>query len=167
MKSLDKEHMLETLQKRYAANSSLVLTWKDGEYASEIINELDDITDIYIEKRGSGGVADELVIETKTQKIKVISEHNIRYVLNDGSTKVVRQDGSAVASASLLPSGFFIIKTGKEDGYVVGYTLTGGGFGHGVGMSQNGAKEMAKDGYSAMEMLLYFYENCAINKIYE
>lgn len=167
VKSLDKEHMLETLQKRYAANSNLILTWKDGEYVSEIINELDDITDIYIEKRGSGGVADELVIETDSQKIKVISEHNIRYVLNDGTAKVVRQDGSAVASASLLPSGFFIITTGKEDGNVVGYTLTGGGFGHGVGMSQNGAKEMAKNGYSALEMLLYFYENCTVKNIYE
>ncbi len=164
---LDKAHLLETLQKRYAANSKLVLTWKDGSYVSETIDSLNDITDIYIEKRGSGGVADELVIEAGTQKIKVISEHNIRYVLNDGKADVVRQDGSRVASANLLPSGFFIIETGKENGNVIGYTLTGGGFGHGVGMSQNGARAMAVDGYSADEMLLYFYENCRIENIYE
>lgn len=164
---LDKEHMLETLQKRYAANDELILTWKDGAYVSETISELGDITDIYIEKRGSGGVADELIIETDTGKLKVISEHNIRYVLNDGETKVERQDGSRVASASLLPSGFFIITTGKEDGSVVGYTLTGGGFGHGVGMSQNGARQMAGSGYSAGEILLFFYENCAIKNVYE
>ncbi|HBA47241.1 MAG TPA: hypothetical protein DCZ91_05480 [Lachnospiraceae bacterium] len=163
---LDKEHMLETLQKRYAANSKLVLTWKDGAYVSETIDSLNDITDIYIEKRGSGGVADELVIEAGAQKIKVISEHNIRYVLNDGKADVVRQDGSRVASANLLPSGFFIIETGKENGNVIGYTLTGGGFGHGVGMSQNGARAMAADGYSAGEILLYFYENCRIENIY-
>lgn len=164
---LDREHMLETLQKRYAANDELILTWKDGAYVSEPIGELGDIKDIYIEKRGSGGVADELVIETDTGKIKVISEHNIRYVLNDGETKVERQDGSKVVSASLLPSGFFIIATGKEDGNVVGYTLTGGGFGHGVGMSQNGAREMAGSGYSAGEILLFFYENCTIKNVYE
>lgn len=167
VKTLDKDHMLEILQKRYAANSDLILTWKDGAYVSEIIEELDDITDIYVEKRGSGGVADELVIETETQKFKVISEHNIRYVLNDGAAKVIRQDGSAVASASLLPSGFLIIETDRKDGKVTGYTLTGGGFGHGVGMSQNGAKEMAKSGYSSSEILLYFYENCSIQNIYE
>ncbi len=159
--------MLEVLQKRYAANSRLVLTWKDGEYVSETIQELGDITDIYIEKRGSGGVADELVIEAGDQKIKVISEHNIRYVLNDGKSDVLRQDGSRVSSANLLPSGFFTITTGKENGNVIGYTLTGGGFGHGVGMSQNGARAMAEEGDFAEEILLYFYENCAIENIYE
>lgn len=164
---LDKEHILETLQKRYAANSKLVLTWKDGAYVSETIDSLGDITDIYIEKRGSGGVADELVIEAGSQKIKVISEHNIRYVLNDGKADVVRQDGSRVASANLLPSGFFTIETGKENGNVIRYTLTGGGFGHGVGMSQNGARAMAASGYSAGEILLYFYENCRLENIYE
>lgn len=165
--ALNKEHMLETLQKRYAANSQLILTWKDGEYVSETIDGLEDITDIYIEKRGSGGIADELVIEMGNQKIKVISEHNIRYVLNDGTTNVVRQDGSEIASPNLLPSGFFVIQTRKDSGNVIGYNLSGGGFGHGVGMSQNGARAMADSGYTAMQILLYFYENCAIENIYE
>ncbi|MGN0167195.1 MAG: SpoIID/LytB domain-containing protein [Acetatifactor sp.] len=167
VKEIDTEHMREVLQKRYAANSKLVLTWQDGEYVSREIGELDNITDIYIEKRGAGGVADELVIETADEKYKVISEHNIRYVLNDGESKVCRQDGSRIASPNLLPSGFFVITTGKEDGNVVGYTINGGGFGHGVGMSQNGARHMAECGYSAEEILLYFYESCALKSIYE
>ena len=167
VEELDSEHMLSLLQKRYAANKKLVLTWKDDEYVSEEIHHLDDITDIYIDSRGSGGVADELVIETESQKIKVISEHNIRYVLNDGKAPVIRQDGSKAACPTLLPSGFFIIKAGKEQENVVRYALIGGGFGHGVGMSQNGAMAMAKAGYSAEEILLYFYENCIIENIYE
>lgn len=166
VEELDRAHMLEVLQKRYAANSALVLTWKDGEFESLPVEELQDITDIYIEKRGSGGVADELVIEAGTQKIKVISEHNIRYVLNDGKSKVVRQDGSSVASPNLLPSGFFTITVGREEENVVKYALTGGGFGHGVGMSQNGARKMAESGYSAAEILLYFYEQCSIVNVY-
>lgn len=167
VEGVEKEHMLETLQRRYAANSKLILTWKDGEYVSEAVESLGDITDLYIEKRGSGGVADELVIEAGSQKIKVISEHNIRYVLNDGKAQVVRQDGSHIASPNLLPSAFFTITAGKEGGNVVGYTLTGGGFGHGVGMSQNGAKAMADSGYTAGEILLYFYEGCTVENIYE
>ena len=165
--ALNRERMLEVLQRRYAANSRLVLTWSDGEYVSEEIRKLGDVKEIYIEKRGSGGVADELVIETDSQKIKVISEHNIRYVLNDGEAAVVRQNGSQVASPNLLPSGFFVITTGKENGNVVEYSLTGGGFGHGVGMSQNGAKEMAKAGYRAEDILLYFYEGCRVENMYE
>ena len=46
VEALDKEHMLEALQKRYAANSKLILTWKDGEYVSETIDGLEDITDL-------------------------------------------------------------------------------------------------------------------------
>lgn len=166
VKKLDTEHMLEALQKRYDANNNLVLTLVDGEYVSREIEELDVVKDIYIEKRGSGGVADELIIETKEHTYKVISEHNIRYVLNDGSSKVRRQDGSQTASPNLLPSGFFVITTGKEKGNVVGYSLVGGGFGHGVGMSQNGAKEMAKYGYDAQDILLFFYDGCRLENIY-
>ena len=70
-------------------------------------------------------------------------------------------------NTSLLPSGFFIISAGKEDGNVVGYSLSGGGFGHGVGMSQNGAKEMAKQGWTAWDILMYFYEDCILKCIYE
>jgi len=166
VKKLDTEHMLEVLQKRYDANSKLVLTLVDGEYVSREIEELDVIKDIYVEKRGSGGVADELIIETKEHTYKIISEHNIRYVLNDGASKVRRQDGSQAASPNLLPSGFFVITTGKEKGNVVGYSLTGGGFGHGVGMSQNGARKMAEYGYNAQDILLFFYDGCHLENIY-
>lgn len=167
VEEIDREHMLEVLQQRYALNGSLVLTWKDGAYVSKPIESLSDITAISIEKRGSGGVADELVIEAGSQKIKVISEHYIRSVLNDVSSKVILQDGSEVSGMNLLPSGFFVIVTSIKDGNVVGYNLYGGGFGHGVGMSQNGARDMAESGYSAMDILLYFYEDCAIKNVYE
>ncbi len=166
VEELDRERMLETLQKRYAANDRLILTWKGGEYVSQTIESLDPVTELYIEKRGSGGVADELIIEMGDRKIKVISEHNIRYVLNDGKSKIRRQDGSSINSPNLLPSGFFVIDTGKENGNVIGYSLSGGGFGHGVGMSQNGARAMAESGYSVRDILLYFYDNCRIENIY-
>lgn len=167
VEGLDTEYMLGILQKRYETNEKLVLTLKDGEYVSEPITELDKIKDIHVEKRGPGGIADELVIRTKKNTYKVISEHNIRYVLNNGESKVARQDGSEIASHNLLPSGFFIIETVEEKGVVTGYHLTGGGFGHGVGMSQNGARSMANSGYDAGQILLFFYENCYIENVYE
>lgn len=164
---IDREHMLTAIQKRYEANSSKVLTLnKDGEYESCEVKELGNITNLYIAGRGSGGVAQELVIETDKNTIKILTEHNIRYVLNDGVSKIFRQDGSEIASPNLLPSAFFVIDAGKEKENVVGYTLTGGGFGHGVGMSQNGARSMAKAGYSADEILQFFYEGCSIRNVY-
>jgi len=124
------------------------------------------VEDISIVKRGNGGVADELLIEGTENTFKVISEHNIRYVLNNGVSKVVRQDGSEVSSPTLLPSGYFSIATSKEDDIVVGYSLSGGGYGHGVGMSQNGAKAMAKKGFSSYEILTFFYRSCEIRNVY-
>lgn len=167
VEKLDSDHLTQVLQDRYAVNNSLVLTLSDGEYVSRKISAIGAIKDIYVEKRGVGGVAEELVIEAKSGIYKVISEHNIRYVLNDGTSKVNRQDGSQVASPTLLPSGFFVIATSKEKGNVVAYTLAGGGFGHGVGMSQNGARQMALTGFTAKDILLFFYEQCIIKNIFE
>lgn len=39
------------------------------------------------------------------------------------------------------------------------------GYGHGVGMSQNGANELAKDGKNFKEILNHFYTNCNIEKL--
>ncbi|MCH5342179.1 MAG: SpoIID/LytB domain-containing protein [Acetatifactor sp.] len=164
---LDSDYITKRLQDRYDVNSRLVLTLVDGEYVSRKIGDIGVIKDIYVAQRGPGGVAEELVIEAKNGTYKVISEHNIRYVLNNGTSKVERQDGSKVASTTLLPSGFFVISTSIKDGNVVGYTLSGGGFGHGVGMSQNGARQMARSGFLSKEILLFFYENCVIRDIYD
>ena len=164
---IDTERMLKILQQRYDVNSKLVLTLKNGEYVSFPIEELDELHNLYIAVRGSGGIADELILETAEHTYKVISEHNIRYVLNNGESKIVRQDGSEVASNTLLPSAFFIMNVGKEGESVIGYTLSGGGYGHGVGMSQNGAKNMAQSGYTSDQILTFFYEECAVKNVYE
>ena len=37
------------------------------------------------------------------------------------------------------------------------FTFRGRGFGHAVGMSQNGAKGMAKEGFSAEEIIKWYY----------
>ena len=167
VESLDLDRMTKVLQDRYAANENLVLTLVDGEYVSQEISNIGDVKEIYVAKRGQGGVAEELIIEAENDTYKVISEHNIRYVLCGGTSKVIRQDGSKVASNSMLPSGFFVIVTSKKNGDVVAYSLTGGGFGHGVGMSQNGARQMARSGFQAWEILQFFFENCHIVNIYE
>lgn len=167
-KEADGDRLLAAMQRRYEVNKGLVLTRNDdGEFESEPVKRLGKVKDISIIKRGSGGVADELLIEGTENTFKVISEHNIRYVLNNGVSKVVRQDGSEVASPSLLPSGYFSIATSKEDDIVVGYSLSGGGYGHGVGMSQNGAKAMAKKGFSSGDILTFFYRSCEIRNVYD
>lgn len=162
VKEIDVDRMVEVLKKRYEANESLILTLKDDDYVSQNIKTFSKVKDLTIVKRGPGGVADELVIVTDKGTFKVISEYNIRAVLCDGVTKVVRQDGSEVAMPNLLPSAFFVIEPSHDKKNVVGYNIIGGGFGHGVGMSQNGAKNMALQGLGAEQILNFFYEGCEI-----
>lgn len=163
---LDTEQMLEALQKRYEVNPKLILTKTEDGYESKPVNKIGTIRDISIAARGMGGVADELIIEGSKNTYKVISEHNIRYVLSNGDSKIVRQDGSEIAVSGLLPSAYFVITTSKQGEDVIGYSLAGGGYGHGVGMSQNGAKEMAKKGFTVEEILTFFYESCDVRNIY-
>ena len=162
VKEIDVDRILETLKNRYEANGKLILTLKDGDYSSQSIKNFSKVTDITIVKRGPGGVADELVIATDKGTYKIVSEYNIRAVLCDGVTRVVRQDGSEVSMPSLLPSAFFVIEPSHDKKNMIGYNIIGGGFGHGVGMSQNGAKNMALQGLGAEQILNFFYEGCEI-----
>ena len=65
---------------------------------------------------------------------------------------ITEKDGTQVQGSELLPSAYFDISA-KPGNSVV---LTGGGYGHGVGMSQTGADRMAEQGYTCQEILEYF-----------
>lgn len=61
----------------------------------------------------------------------------------------------------LLPSNnYTLIKAGK------GYVVRGEGYGHGVGMCQLGALELAKRGYNYKQILSHYYPQHQLKKIY-
>jgi stage II sporulation protein D len=62
---------------------------------------------------------------------------------------------------TILPSSFFSPVRQKDGSYI----LYGGGYGHGLGMSQNGANGMAKSGADCEEILQYFYHDIKIEKM--
>ncbi len=164
VEALQEDTLLTRLQERYRAAPEAVLTKAEGYYyVSEEVERLGKVKELSIIRRGAGGVADELLIETDHNTIKVVSEYNIRYVLCDGQSTVVRQDDSTTVPAALLPSGFFVLDTGKRGDNVIGYTLTGGGYGHGVGMSQNGAKALGEKNVSYEQILQLFYPGCTLS----
>ncbi len=164
VKKLDVKHIYQVLQKRYEANPKLILTKKGNDYVSQSIKKFDEIEDIQILKRGPGGVADELLLITDKKTYKIITEMNIRYVLNDGCSKVNRQDGKAVEMNQLLPSAFFTLELTKNKDVVTGYLIHGGGYGHGAGMSQNAARAMAEEGIQSEEILAFFFKDCFVKE---
>lgn len=163
---IDTEAMLSRIAQRYHSSPESILTKTEGDYyVSQPIERLGKIREINITERGPGGVADELLILTDTGTYKILAEYNIRFVLCDGVSQVVRQDQSAVAATSLLPSGFFVIESGKDGEDMVGYTLIGGGYGHGVGMSQNGARALGGKGVSYQSILEFFFAGCQVEQV--
>ena len=79
---------------------------------------------------------------------------------------ISRNDGSTVEGSALLPSGCFMITPLKDEtGKLTGFRFQGGGYGHGVGLSQNGANGMAKQGKSFEEILHFFYTDVELTEL--
>lgn len=114
--------------------------------------ELGTLQNVSVSKYGAGGVALELLIKGSKRQLTIKTEYEIRKLLGSNRYTIHRQDGSKVQGSNLLPSAFFTIQ--KKGGT---YRIDGGGYGHGIGMSQNGANEMAKTGKTYEEILKFFY----------
>ncbi len=174
MKAKDLQKVIdENLSKRYNAKPELILT-KTGEdengvaiFESRPVDKIGELVDITVLKRASSGIITELLIEGSNYTVKVITEYNIRTLLAPAYSTVTRQDDSEVKKLSLLPSAFFVIDKNEKDNRISSLTLTGGGYGHGVGMSQNGVKAMADSGVGYEDIVAYFYEGTELGFIYE
>ncbi len=90
---------------------------------------------IEVLSRGSSGRVTSLKIDGKTGAEIFLQLDDIR--------RVLRQ----------LPSTLFVVKEIKEGKWL----FSGGGFGHGAGMSQSGAIELAKNGWTTKQILSHYY----------
>ena len=88
-------------------------------------------------------------------------EYEIRQFLSPSGCMITERDGTETEGGTLLPSAYITLQ--EEQGKYV--QITGGGYGQGVGLSQNGANEMAKEGYSCSDILNYFFRDVEIQKI--
>lgn len=119
--------------------------------------DIGELKNIEITQKGSGGIALQLTVTGTTKTITVETENKIRAALGGSGYEIKKQDGTVVQSTKLLPSAFFTIeKNGKS------YIIEGGGYGHGIGMSQNGANEIAKTGKTYEQILQFFYSGTQV-----
>ncbi len=110
---------------------------------NKLININDNVLDINSIERGASGRVTKLEIRTdKVNKSIVLVKDDIRRVLN------------------FIPSNLFTINKLSDDLWL----LRGGGFGHGVGLSQSGAIEMAKLGFSYEQILNHYYRKAKLKK---
>ncbi len=80
------------------------------------------------------------------------------HILVNGSNNSRIISGEAARKYFSLPSSNFNV-TPAETAYI----FNGKGFGHGLGLSQWGAKALAKHGYNAAQILCYYYNGVSID----
>ncbi len=109
-----------------------------------------------VTKRAGTGQAQELELICGEESFTIEGEYQIRCILGTGNAEIILMDGSTVSGMQLLPSAFFVLEELDSGNGTV--RLKGGGYGHGIGMSQCGAAQMASEGLDYQEILSYYYE---------
>lgn len=114
-----------------------------------------------VKKRNEAGYVTELEVAYANITEVLKKENEIRKVLGKYLQEVILQNEQVRTDLSMLPSACFEVLA-NADGQIV---LRGGGNGHGIGMSQYGARGMAEKGYNYKEILDYYYENVIVKKL--
>lgn len=139
-----------------------------AEHITESVNAIEKIgavKDIEVTERNEGGVVQKVLITGEKDELEIVYEHAIRVALNGKGETVKRAHGSDTTGGAMLPSGFFVVDKEEADGKLQGFRFRGGGFGHGAGMSQNGANHMAQAGKNCQEILQLFYEGTVLSDL--
>ena len=110
-----------------------------------------EIIDLFPVKRGESGRIIELRITGTKQTVIVGKELEIRKWLSD---------------THLYSSAFVTDKFDFIDEIPQRFTLTGAGWGHGVGLCQIGAAVMGEKGYTYKEILQHYFRGAELKKIY-
>ena len=118
-------------------------------------------TGITVNKSSDSGFVLSLSINYGNNVATYTTENDIRKALGHFQKKVTLNDGSVRDNLSMIPSACFSVSKG-ENGQ---YTLSGGGFGHDIGLSQYGADKMAKNGASYKDIIGYYYKDVAVSDI--
>lgn len=134
----------------------------NGDFVDEDIMDIGDVVSVEVHERSSSGMVLALLIEGTKETILVEGQANVRNLITPVNQNIVKQDDSVVTGWSSLPSAFYYIT--ERDG---GFIIYGGGFGHGAGLSQNGANALAAKGYNYTYIIRHYFSSSDFEMIYE
>ena len=153
---------VESLAVKYPDEISIRLKYSK----KEKLTRESEILACRIMERAPSGMVQRLCIQTENFEIIIRTQQCIREVLAKNGDALRKKDGSEFILGELLPSAYFYFDTMYEENCLRSMTLYGGGFGHGAGMSQNGAKCLAQLGMAADDILKYFYSDVEIKSVF-
>jgi stage II sporulation protein D len=111
-----------------------------------------EVKDMRITVRTPSGRVRWLEVETGSGTYRVFGDR-VRWLLRP-------------VSGGILKSAWFELEVKRRGGRVTGVTAEGRGYGHGVGLCQYGAMEMARQGYSHEEILKHYYTGVTLERAY-
>lgn len=120
-------------------------------YLSKIFGA--EIDKIEVIERDKTNRAKFLKFITKDGKIIILKGNDFRIKLN-GNTRVYFENPYIIPSTM-----FYVIEDGEN------FIFEGKGYGHGVGLSQDGAKKMAESGFNYVEILKFYFKDLELYKL--
>lgn len=126
--------------------------------------DIENIDTIEIISRRAGGSVSKLKIVDDKNTYEITKESEVRNIFIPFNSEITRNDGSVLEGYSKCPSSYYMIEPVFEEDLLTGYVLSGGGCGHGLGMSQNCSKILAAKGMGFDEILEYFYIGCKVTE---
>jgi stage II sporulation protein D len=135
---------------RYSPMTNWTTALPVGEVAQRLAQQtgrVGAITDLRVVRRG---------VSRRALDLEVVGTSGTAHVL-----------GGRIRTALGLREQLFVVdRNYDEAGRLVGFTFTGRGWGHGVGMCQVGAYGMARAGLSYDRILKYYYTGIELTKMY-
>ena len=151
----------KNLSSRGHGDNSPYWRWKTS------IRSVGRVKDIIVAARGESGIITHMLVITSNGKYLVAKEFNVRKLLatNNALYGSKGEEGSYASkpimpNVSSLPSAYLALE--EDGGYIHIY---GGGYGHGVGMSQFAAGTLAKSGESYKSILKRYYSNIKLSTV--
>jgi peptidoglycan hydrolase-like amidase len=103
----------------------------------------------------------------RVQRLEFVTDAGSFYATKDGIRAALKYYNASHVATN-LPSTLFFIEpvTDRRTKEVTGFAAYGGGFGHGVGLSQTGAVGMAQKGHTVDEILHHYYQGIELASQY-
>ena len=120
-----------------------------------------DIEKIEVLKKNSSNYVTELKITYAGKELVLTNENDIRRELGKYLQEIVLNNGKIRTDLSMIPSASFEIIEVNEKQIV----LKGGGFGHGIGMSQYGANKMAEEGIGYKDIIEHYFNSVVVKSV--
>jgi SpoIID/LytB domain protein len=140
---------------------------KQGKDIVQELPELKNILDMKVLERSEGGNIIKMAFYFENATVEVAGDYNVRSAIRCSQDfagtqiTIARHKSTPITNMNFLPSSFFASEKGEDK-----FIIYGGGYGHGVGMSQYGAMELGKAGMDYKNILNTFYKDIALDSLY-